>query len=238
MLKEEPALKLGKRALRKFREQKNELHEQKQQQEQLQQELQQQQMESPSNIDKIEDNDAENEGNEENADFESEETEIPSTPLTGTPYRPSVSREEEAATFNRQNLQIWRTITSFDITTTPLTIHNKQWVSFSIKGNSFLLHQIRMMIGMILGIVKGHIPPFTLYIALTGRFSFRVPLVPGDFLVLKDNNFLDGKFREYSLFNPEVVKQPIEDFKNKVLIPHLAALHDTEKVRDEWQQFF
>jgi tRNA U38,U39,U40 pseudouridine synthase TruA len=51
-------------------------------------------------------------------------------------------------------------------------------VKFTLSAQSFLMHQIRAILGWILLVLKGIVPRDFTKIAIDGPFVFRIPLLP------------------------------------------------------------
>jgi len=65
----------------------------------------------------------------------------------------------------------------------PFEKHGLEWSVLKVKGQSFMLHQIRKMIGLALAIVRGHTGPATLE-AAWGDERIDIPRAPGLGLML------------------------------------------------------
>lgn len=59
----------------------------------------------------------------------------------------------------------------------------------SVKGESFMLHQIRNMVGAAVAVARGAMPPGLLAVALSAPGRVTVPRAPPHTLLLSDNEF-------------------------------------------------
>ena len=57
-------------------------------------------------------------------------------------------------------------------------VQGEQWVRIVIIGQSFMLHQIRKMVGMALAIMRGDAPPNCIKVALQPKRSVPTPMAP------------------------------------------------------------
>jgi tRNA pseudouridine(38-40) synthase len=70
-----------------------------------------------------------------------------------------------------------------------LKIDDRDFIKIRIRGQSFLLHQIRLMIGAAVAIVRGTMPASVLDFALTVPIHVEFPMAPAEGLVLLDAGF-------------------------------------------------
>ena len=70
-----------------------------------------------------------------------------------------------------------------------LKIDDRDFIRIRIRGQSFLLHQIRLMIGAAVAIVRGTMPASVLDFALTVPIHVEFPMAPAEGLVLLDAGF-------------------------------------------------
>jgi tRNA pseudouridine38-40 synthase len=64
-----------------------------------------------------------------------------------------------------------------------LSDQNIEFAVIRVKGQSFMLHQIRKMVGLAIAIIRGHTEPATITKALTAE-RIDIPMAPGLGLVL------------------------------------------------------
>jgi len=95
-----------------------------------------------------------------------------------------------------------------------------------IAGLSFVLHQIRHIIGAALAVANRLVPVDVLEIALTTPFRIDIsPLAPGCGLLLDEIQWFDNKEGRYEAQVPVEARQRMEAFKNDVLYPHISSLY-------------
>jgi len=80
--------------------------------------------------------------------------------------------------------------------TEPFLHNNIEFVTFKLKGQSFMIHQIRKMMGLVISIASGHAPPQHMDRAFNMARA-DVPIAPGHGLVLEQVHF-DAYNKEYS----------------------------------------
>ena len=78
-----------------------------------------------------------------------------------------------------------------------------EFLRLRIAGSSFLLNQIRFMVGAALGVARGLVPPWLPEAALAAPFAVRLPIAPPDGLVLMDAGFERYKQRLITMSPPE-----------------------------------
>uniref|UniRef100_A0A1B6CAY7 Pseudouridylate synthase 1 homolog n=2 Tax=Clastoptera arizonana TaxID=38151 RepID=A0A1B6CAY7_9HEMI len=112
----------------------------------------------------------------------------------------------------------------------PFTINDMEFVVVKIKGQSFMLHQIRKMIGLMISIVRG-LAANDIISKAYDLEKLDIPMAPGLGLLLEEIHYDNYNKRygndgiheplEWSSFENE-----IEDFKKKYILPTIV---DTEK---------
>mmetsp|Transcript_20481 Transcript_20481/g.19807 ORF Transcript_20481/g.19807 Transcript_20481/m.19807 type:complete len:633 (-) Transcript_20481:154-2052(-) len=65
----------------------------------------------------------------------------------------------------------------------------KDFIRIRVRGQSFLLHQIRLMIGAAVLVSRGVLPESALELALTGPYFINFPLAPAEGLILVNAGF-------------------------------------------------
>lgn len=71
----------------------------------------------------------------------------------------------------------------------PIVVGGTEMVKVTFKGQSFLLHQIRLMMGCAMLIARGTMPAMTLQLALTAPYHVLFPMAPAEGLVLVNAGF-------------------------------------------------
>eukprot|EP01121_Diplochlamys_sp_Union-15-3_P000704 TRINITY_DN1058_c0_g1_i2.p1 TRINITY_DN1058_c0_g1~~TRINITY_DN1058_c0_g1_i2.p1 ORF type:complete len:282 (-),score=55.09 TRINITY_DN1058_c0_g1_i2:4-849(-) len=130
-----------------------------------------------------------------------------------------------------------RYITQFEVSK-PLVIDGMELIKFSINGQSFLLHQIRKMIGTVVSIVRYNQSEKIILEALRPDRLIHTPVAPGLGLMLKkclfDNYNLHAE--PGAKITYENIQEKLNEFENEVLIPHIIKTEKESKVFLEWAE--
>ena len=89
-------------------------------------------------------------------------------------------------TFNDPSAK--RVIKSFDVNKTPILIDGTEWLSMKVHGQSFMMHQIRKMVGMVALVVRCGCDPERLREAM-GPERLSIPKAPSLGLLLERPSF-------------------------------------------------
>ena len=118
-----------------------------------------------------------------------------------------------------------------------IEVHGKPWVRMVVIGQSFILHQIRKMVGMALAEFRGTAPQGCLKYALGSLQSVATPMAP-DLGLFLDECYYEAYNRRWSLQNEalqlEDWKDEVAVFKNEQLYPALARRDMEEMVNATW----
>eukprot|EP00276_Gloeochaete_wittrockiana_P006347 CAMPEP_0184661672 /NCGR_PEP_ID=MMETSP0308-20130426/39538_1 /TAXON_ID=38269 /ORGANISM="Gloeochaete witrockiana, Strain SAG 46.84" /LENGTH=622 /DNA_ID=CAMNT_0027103139 /DNA_START=181 /DNA_END=2049 /DNA_ORIENTATION=+ len=131
-----------------------------------------------------------------------------------------------------------RTVYQFDCEET--VVEGKKFVRFTVGGQSFVLHQIRMMVGMVVAVQQGWIQEDLIEVSLNSPIKIRVPIVPGSSLILDS---VSASFNEKAGQGAEVVlmsakaEQEARLFKENVIYPHVASLCLSQPNMEQWLKF-
>lgn len=120
--------------------------------------------------------------------------------------------------------------------------HQKQveFVIVRVKGQSFMMHQIRKMIGLALAIIKGYATDDHLRRSMEGPFM-DVPKAPGLGLMLEETHF-DRYNRKYGCDGQHealewsAVNEAIDKFKYDYIYPVVVEAELKEKSMINWMQ--
>lgn len=118
-------------------------------------------------------------------------------------------------------------------------IDGEPWVRMTVLGQSFILHQIRKMVGMAIAEYKGIAPEGSLKYALKARQRIVVPMAPDLGLFLDECVFKAYNDRWKDLHGPlsfDIYRDEVEKFKMAKLYPSLARRDREENVNASWLQ--
>lgn len=118
-----------------------------------------------------------------------------------------------------------------------IEINGQRWVKMVVVGQSFMLHQIRKLVGMAVAVMRGDAPESCLALALNTTADLNTPMAPELGL------FLDECY--YSAYNKQWgdlhcalqqadFQQQVDEFKYKRLYPHIAERDAAEGVNATW----
>ena len=93
-----------------------------------------------------------------------------------------------------------RVIRSFKVGDTPVIINNTEWLSLKVHGQSFMMHQIRKMVGMAALVVRCASPINIIHESYTNA-TISIPKAPGLGLLLERpvfQTYNDRAMKDYS----------------------------------------
>lgn len=182
------------------------------------------------------DADADVDADADEVDDVSEDSSVSSAPYSLPPPLTAsellAQREEEIRTFRtRQDASTYRNILQFKWD--MLEVDDVPFIRFTIRAESFVYHQIRMMIGTLIAASRGVIPGSLLPATLTSPFSFSLPVAPSGYLLL------DYHPHAFDVIEPQLgnrlfqsnrpvqcsaeEQQTLREFKEKHIYQHIAA---------------
>ncbi|XP_069484951.1 pseudouridylate synthase 1 homolog isoform X2 [Ambystoma mexicanum] len=109
----------------------------------------------------------------------------------------------------------------------PYVDKGHEFVTIEMTGQSFLLNQIRKMVGLALSVTQGLVPESTLPSSVRPEISLKIPPAPGLGLVLEQTyfNWYNLRFGEDGLHSPliwEDAEPAAETFRKNHILPLIA----------------
>ncbi|PSC75036.1 tRNA pseudouridine synthase mitochondrial-like [Micractinium conductrix] len=116
-------------------------------------------------------------------------------------------------------------------------IKGERWVKLVVIGQSFMLHQIRKMVGMAVAVMRGSAPEECMKLALKSSADLNTPMAPELGLFLEECYF-DGYNKQWSHVHHPLslgeYQADVDAFKGDRLYPHIAARDAADGVNEAW----
>ncbi|KAL3158514.1 hypothetical protein ABBQ38_010743 [Trebouxia sp. C0009 RCD-2024] len=116
-------------------------------------------------------------------------------------------------------------------------IQGQQWVRIVIIGQSFMLHQIRKMVGMAVAIMRGDAPEGCIRTALQPKRTVPTPMAPEVGLFLDECYYDAYNTRWGSDHEPVTLsqfQQNVDKFKAELMYPHIATTDSKGSINATW----
>ncbi|CAM6093013.1 unnamed protein product [Calypogeia fissa] len=129
-----------------------------------------------------------------------------------------------------------RYIISFEVENT-FTIDGVEFVRCSVVGQSFMLHQIRKMIGLAVAIMRGTAPESILATALRKDTKINVPMAPELGLFLEEC-YYSAYNRRFKVTHEEMslssFSAEVNEFKKEFIYPHIGSTEARDSTFAMW----
>ncbi|XP_019190039.1 PREDICTED: tRNA pseudouridine synthase A, mitochondrial isoform X2 [Ipomoea nil] len=119
---------------------------------------------------------------------------------------------------------------------TVVEVEGINFVKCEVVGQSFMLHQIRKMIGLAVAIMRNYAPESLIQTAFSKDVNINVPMAPEVGLYLDECFFssYNKKWTDHEELSMKAYADIAEDFKMKYIYSHIASTEHKEGVMGLW----
>lgn len=120
----------------------------------------------------------------------------------------------------------------------PFIEHGVEFARITVKGSSFMLHQIRKMIGFTLAVVRGIVGDDELKRSLT-KEEFHTPTAPGLGLMLERLHYFDyaNRYRDHDPLTFDEYDDAVEQFRCGQIHPFIIGTEIQEQSMVNWFEY-
>lgn len=123
----------------------------------------------------------------------------------------------------------------------PFVLKDVEFVTFKVKGQSFMLHQIRKMVGLALAIIRGLAEDSTIALA-TRKIIMDIPTAPGLGLMLDQVHYdrYNKRYAEdgsHEALDWKEEEEAVQKFIMEEIFPRILETEITEKPMFEWLDY-
>lgn len=120
----------------------------------------------------------------------------------------------------------------------PFVIDGMEFAVIKVKGQSFMMHQIRKMVGLVVAIVRGLASADVVTKAYESQ-KLDIPIAPGLGLLLEEVHYdrYNARYGKDGIHKPlewSAYEDKIEAFRQKFIIPMVVKTEKTEKSMITW----